>query len=54
MNCLFPSKHVQLLTTKCATCNITASGVKIQDEVFWFVVPCSAAIGYQRFGGSAV
>jgi hypothetical protein len=26
--------------------------VKIQVEVFWFVTPCSAVLGHQRFGGS--
>jgi hypothetical protein len=25
--------------------------VKIQDEVFWVVTPCSAMVGYQRFRG---
>jgi len=25
--------------------------VKINVKVFWFVAPCSVAIGCQRFGG---
>jgi hypothetical protein len=25
--------------------------ITVQVEVFWFVTPCSVAIGYQCFGG---
>jgi hypothetical protein len=26
------------------------TAVKVQVEVFWVVIPCSTAVGYQRFG----
>jgi hypothetical protein len=29
---------------------VVFTGVKVQVEVFWTVIPCSV-VGYQRFGG---